>query len=264
MGTNMISAAVLGAIILVVSFVLWPILNSASDNLYLYFVESCEKDSERYVKAYKSATDGAINTYNPTTGRYFGTGIAITASGGDCSFTSVAAASDKFYNERGKVIHTNDGTAVTTAAATAASGEWKALPGLMKRFGTLNHLLTSLIPVISIAGMMSISGAGLIDYAKGSGNISSAIKGSVLTLVLTLVMLFLAPIVLDSVIGAGDVGTSGQYQINSRFGSIISLLFSVIPLLYVAGLLSLYGFQAWNRFGKGSGAGDMLNNTGSG
>ena len=258
MGTNMISAAVLGAIILVVSFVLWPILNSASDNLYLYFVESCEKDSERYMKAYKSASDGAVNTYNPATGKYVGSGIPVaSATGGLCSFTTTAAAGDKFYSERGKLIHTAAAEAVTPTAADA-SGEWKPLPGLMKRFGTLNHLLTSLIPVISIAGMMSISGAGLIDYAKGSGNISSAIKGSVMTLVLTLVMLFLAPIVLDSVISAGDVGTSGQYQINSRFGSILSLLFSVIPLLYVAGLLSLYGFQAWNRFGKGSGAGEML------
>ena len=36
----------------------------------------------------------------------------------------------------------------------------------------------------------------------------------------------------------------GQYQVNGTFGNIIGLLFAMIPVVYVAGLVTLVGLQA--------------------
>ena len=43
---------------------------------------------------------------------------------------------------------------------------------------------------------------------------------------------------------ANLVVESGQYQINSVFGNIVTLLFAMIPIIYVAGLVTLVGLQA--------------------
>ena len=50
--------------------------------------------------------------------------------------------------------------------------------------------------------------------------------------------------VIGSLVEANLTVESGQYQINSAFGNIITLLFSMNPIIYVAGLVTLVGLQA--------------------
>ena len=42
MGSNTIIAIVVGAILVIVGFALWPVLNGASNSLYSYFQNSCD------------------------------------------------------------------------------------------------------------------------------------------------------------------------------------------------------------------------------
>ena len=48
---------------------------------------------------------------------------------------------------------------------------------------------------------------------------------------------------------------SGQYQVNNTFGNIIQLLFAMIPVVYIAGLVTLVGFQARSALMGGQGGG---------
>ena len=53
MGSNAIIAIVVGAIVVIVGFSLWPVLNGASNNLYSYFRDSCgDVSGNRFTKVY--------------------------------------------------------------------------------------------------------------------------------------------------------------------------------------------------------------------
>ena len=60
--------------------------------------------------------------------------------------------------------------------------------------------------------------------------------------------------VLGQAVAANQVVVSGQYEVNGTFGNIISLLFAMIPVIYIAGLVTLVGLQArtasdgWERW----------------
>ena len=50
--------------------------------------------------------------------------------------------------------------------------------------------------------------------------------------------------IMGSAVDANQVVESGQYQVNGTFGNIIGLLFAMIPVVYIAGLVTLVGLQA--------------------
>ena len=56
MGSNTIIAIVVGAILVIVGFALWPVLNGASNSLYSYFQDSCDDgNGNRFGKVYSRA-----------------------------------------------------------------------------------------------------------------------------------------------------------------------------------------------------------------
>ena len=53
MGSNMIIAIVVGAILVIVGFSLWPVLNGATNSLYSYFRDSCDDgNGNKFTKMY--------------------------------------------------------------------------------------------------------------------------------------------------------------------------------------------------------------------
>ena len=42
MGGNMIYALIMGGVVVIVAFALWPVLNGATNGLYSYFRNSCD------------------------------------------------------------------------------------------------------------------------------------------------------------------------------------------------------------------------------
>ena len=375
-GSSPILAIVVGAIVVIVGFSLWPVLNASSNNLYSYFRDSCDDGSgNRFLRGYvehtganpasitrtalsggnwglyegyggqslPSNTDGAfkydptagtakdfrqnrggVNTYqtfaevvlyihnqglsfgsshvnrhtaflgeisdaaalaevisrgggiryaywtpNGATGVLYkvssytpartakpgntaysiqhghgGAGIRLAASGRDCSFTGEHLnADDVLFNEYGKHIFTAT-AAVDASTVQALPYEWIEVADILKRFSGINNLLLTILPVISIAGFLGISGAKLYSYGKGASNIGSALSTSIFTLMAIVIALVIAGPVIGSLVEANLVVESGQYQINSVFGNIVTLLFAMIPIVYVAGLVTLVGLQA--------------------
>ena len=57
MTSNAIPAIVVGAIVVIVGFSLWPVLNASSNNLYSYFRDSCADGSgNRFLRGYVEHT----------------------------------------------------------------------------------------------------------------------------------------------------------------------------------------------------------------
>ena len=347
MGSNAIIAIVVGAIVVVVGFNLWPVLNAASNNLYSYFRDSCSSTSEnRFTKVYVGVTgnDPKADEYSTDAGIHGGrganlseqTGIVVTAAGAvndDCEATIAAPPGISLpydypvvqagitevivpialYNEYGDslgsvsiaiqtAVETEDkgngrleipeGTAIlieelglsTSRSLTGdvvaiqgsrppASGvaapdtgdysasleewdggyKWIEVAAMLKRFSGINNLLLTILPVISIAGFLGVSGAKLYTYGKGASNIGSAISTSIFTLIAVVVAMVIAAPILGSVVDANQVVVSGQFQVNGAFANIITLLFAMIPVIYVAGLVTLVGLQAKSALVGGKG-----------
>ena len=173
-----------------------------------------------------------------------GAGIRLAASGRDCSFTGEHLnAGDVLFNEYGNHIFTAT-AAVDARSVQALPYEWIEVADILKRFSGINNLLLTILPVISIAGFLGISGAKLYSYGKGASNIGSALSTSIFTLIAIVIAMVVAGPVIGSLVEANLVVESGQYQINSVFGNIVTLLFAMVPIIYVAGLVTLVGLQA--------------------
>ena len=173
-----------------------------------------------------------------------GAGIRLAASGRDCSFTGEHLnAGDVLFNEYGNHIFTAT-AAVDASTVQALPYEWIEVADILKRFSGINNLLLTILPVISIAGFLGISGAKLYTYGKGASNIGSALSTSIFTLMAIVIAMVVAGPVIGSLVEANQVVESGQYQINSVFGNIVTLLFAMVPIIYVAGLVTLVGLQA--------------------
>ena len=157
------------------------------------------------------------------------------------------AVSARIFNEQGEQVGTGPSTAAAspfTVQGLEDPYEWIEVADILKRFSGINNLLLTILPVISIAGFLGISGAKLYSYGKGASNIGSALSTSIFTLMAIVIALVIAGPVIGSLVEANLVVESGQYQINSVFGNIVTLLFAMIPIIYVAGLVTLVGLQA--------------------
>ena len=263
MGSNAIIAIVVGAIVVIVGFSLWPVLNGASNQLYSYFRDSCDDGSgNRFLRLYEGVTTDPGNTdYNTETGIHGGKGYTVratTGAGDGCGATITAPAGTAgatMYNEQGDSV----GTANHSATSWMSSDPflWVEVAEILKRFSGINNLLLTILPVISIAGFLGVSGAKLYTYGKGASDIGSAISTSIFTLIAIVVAMVIAGPIMGSLVEANQVVESGQYQVNNSFGNIISLLFSMIPIIYVAGLVTLVGLQAKAALMGGKGGGGM-------
>ena len=324
MGSNTIIAIVVGAILVIVGFSLWPVLNGASNSLYSYFRDSCDDgNGNRFLSAYTEDSTTTALPSNPNPDIYYsiprqhgGKGISITDSSGVCvaslyksgvavadvlpagvsgspffyasgvtpagTVTSVANAIEyltaNIVNEQGDIIGTATGFAITSGSSTAvratvgdivagdtfqaaytSTGDFVFLDvaPMLKRFAGINNLLLTILPVVSIAGFLGISGAKLYSYGKGTASIGSSISTSVFTLIGIVVAMVIAGPIMGSAVDANQVVVSGQYQVNSTFGNIIQLLFAMIPVVYIAGLVTLVGLQARTALMGSSGGGGM-------
>ena len=240
-------AIVVGAIVVIVGFSLWPVLNGASNNLYSYFRDSCDDGSgNRFLRMYQGTPDDppGATQYNFADGVHGGRGVVIGGTSGKCTatFPGALAVTDRLYNEQGEQV--DDAALATAAQELPAPYEWIAVADILKRFSGINNLLLTILPVISIAGFLGVSGAKLYTYGKGASNIGSAISTSIFTLIAIVVAMVIVGSIMGSLVDANQVVESGQYQVNSSFGNIVSLLFAMIPIIYVAGLVTLVGLQA--------------------
>ena len=260
-GSNAIIAIVVGAIVVIVGFSLWPVLNAASNNLYSYFRNSCDDGSgNRFLRLYEGVTTDppGAQEYNTVDGVHGGKGVTVSgAANGTCTgnFGAAIAVSARIFNEQGEQVGTGPSTAAASPFTQGLEDpyEWVEVADILKRFSGINNLLLTILPIISIAGFLGVSGAKLYTYGKGSANIGTVIVPTIFTLIAIVVAMVIAGPIMGSLVEANQVVESGQYRINSVFGNIVALLFAMIPIIYVAGLVTLVGLQAKSALMGGKG-----------
>ena len=226
MGANAIIAIVVGAIVVIVGFNLWPVLNAASNNLYSYFQDSCDDGSgNRFNKVYQADAATSLpatlvsDVYYSDLGIHGGSGINLSGPSGVCTgtFGAVFGASPVLFNEQGDRVFATSASGTTVTQALASPFTWVKVAAMLQRFSGINNLLLTILPVISIAGFLGVSGAKLYTYGKGASNIGSAISTSIFTLIAVVVAMVIAGPILGSVVAANQVVVSGQYQVNGAF-----------------------------------------------
>ena len=117
MGSNMIIAIVVGAILVIVGFSLWPVLNGASNSLYSYFRDSCDdSNGNRFLRAYVEDTTTSALPSNPNRyiyysdpGQHGGSGMVLEEGSGACqspatTTSGLTAGTVNLVNEHGERI----------------------------------------------------------------------------------------------------------------------------------------------------------------
>ena len=133
MGSNTIIAIVVGAILVIVGFALWPVLNGASNSLYSYFQDSCDDgNGNRFGKIYVGINNTTLGSrdlgsseYNTDERVHGGSGTNIADAGGQCRATGIqggdstlalATSTSRVYNEQGDDLGGLNSTGSTTGA----------------------------------------------------------------------------------------------------------------------------------------------------
>ena len=268
---NMVVASIVGVVLVVVTFILHPILVGQVDGLFGYFVDSAvDSNRQHFTKVYLGVSGDAVPgfmEYNTGTRTFGGPGANLSGTGVTITLPAIsttAAAVESgatIYNERGKAVGTTSAVGASNAIAAASYTlnpgiKWQAAPEMLTRFGSINTLLLSLTPVITVAAFLGMSAMTLWRYGTGgTTELSGQIMTVVMTLVFVIVVLALGPTVLDAALVANSASTSGQYGVTAMFNNIVELLFAVIPLVYVAGILgvtALTGLQTVKGGKKGA------------
>ena len=273
MGSQAITAGIFGTIVLVLAFILYTPLVDSMDGLILYWSDSCNYQSERYVRAYVGATSvsgTATNVYDTTAKKFYGSGgkVDASSSAGNCevnTFPATAsiatAASHNLYNERGQNIGSVTVTAAGTVPPVADLGnnhKWRAVPSLLTQFGGIGKLVLSVLPIVVLASYLGVAGMGLIQYGRGlsQGGIVNAVGGAIIQLIVYVVLLKILPVVMDAMIGSSSV-TDGQYTVTGTFGSVINIVFAAAPILLVVALLGTSGYMLYSKSKSFRGSGAM-------
>ena len=178
MGSNTIIAIVVGAILVIVGFALWPVLNGASNSLYSYFQNSCISDSEngyRFGKVYigddSNPLPSPLNSgaYYTASGIHGGSGFSLAEDTGattanvvidDCQ-TTITLVEDLDATIR----YTVSGLNITI---TAISDTDKSLE-LYNEYG---DLVADLVVTLGLGGTLSTFAStdltGLLKLPKGT------------------------------------------------------------------------------------------------
>ena len=266
MGSNTIIAIVVGAILVIVGFALWPVLNGASNSLYSYFQDSCDDgNGNRFGKAYVGIDNATLggrelgsSEYNTSERVHGGSGTNIVDRSGQCAATGIQGGAStlgfatnttgslhtprKIYNEQGDGIGGLNRNNLNSEWKTTATGDTysfvKVAP-MLDRFSGINNLaclplsqscLDCWLPWHQWSQALQLRQGHQLDWELASQHFS------VFTLIGIVIAMVIAGPVLGQAVAANQVVVSGQYEVNGTFGNIISLLFAMIPVIYIAGL----------------------------
>lgn len=246
MAIRYIIGAVLGVVSVVITAVAFPILLGAADTYYLTYTARCEVGNERFVRLYSPGTG---------TGELSGAGTAVSAGTSGTCATTAAIPGTAAGDTTARTEHGIDITVASpnAAIATIANTKWVTALAITTAYNGISTLILSVLPILSVIVFLGISASNIYTYAQGQ-NVQMMVIGTIGTLILIIVGLFLAPTVFVFLNAAYLVATDGRFSITAQFGTIIKLIMEFAPPLYNAGLIGLFaapGYFAYQRIGRG-------------
>ena len=235
-----ITAGIAGVVVVIVAFAIYPRLQSATDTYYLEFVERCEIGSESFVRVYQAGTDRGAVTGSPA---------AVTNSSGTCAAAALSEGSvgDEVRSEHGVKV----GVQAASNAVTLTTGhKWVLVEEVLDVYAGLSTLILSILPVLAVTGFLGVSAHSLYFLTQGTMGLQGVIVRSIAGLIVTIAGLYLGPTILDFLVNVYEASDGSRYSIMERFSGIIQLVLGFFPVVYTAGLLSVF---AWQGVGIGRG-----------
>ena len=241
-GRSIISAIAF-IVAVVVSFILFNPIVSASDKVYLLFEKHCELNGNPFVRVYV-ADDGG-DPDGP------GAQVDLTpAIGSACQLGAIAnpapTAGDILVDEHGELV----GTAVDSGLGLAAgqaitNSEVRDVLAINNNYETLARLILGIYPVLLVVSFLGVSASNLFSFATGRGadGIAMVVGKSIAGLLLVVVALAITPTFFEAANGAYLDVTSGRMNLFSTFGGIVELILNFVPILYLAGLIGVIIMQ---------------------
>lgn len=252
MGLNIgmpITWIVIGLIGAIIIFVLWPIQNNAGDSYLLTYINHCEaSNGERFTNLYEQDLDEPDNVKAGTAE------LVIEATGGTaktCDTVTALEVAKTYVSEHGVAVVSK--TAVSAGDPIAGS-EWNTPTALQMEYNGLSKLLISVAPIIQVAGFFVFAsinafmarGAG----AMGFGGLTQVVLLPVLSLIIMIIQLIVAPFLMDFASDAFIWISNDRLEILKMFGQIVKLVFSFFPVVFNASLLGGIGYQVIKARGQ--------------
>ena len=236
----MITAAISGVITVIVALVVYPIMQSAADTLYLDFTEHCEVNGESFVRIYDPGEAAGEISGSP-----LGT---VVNSSGVCSVDVAIGdqtASAEVRSEHGvKVGHFKATAAATSSVDWAGTSGWSTVKDVLAQYTGISTLILSILPILAVTGFLGVSASNIYSYTRGgSMGIQSVVVQSIAGLIVAIVGLYLAPTIFDFLNDVYIVSTDARYGIMTQFNTVIKLVLGFVPVIYVSGLLAVYAWQ---------------------
>ena len=233
MGGMQIQSLIAGVVVFVISLVLFEPLARGADTLYREFVPHCELGGESFLKVKLVASPNTISTVTST--------ACATAVSSGVAYT------------------TESNTPVSgTAAAAGFGGDWITPAETLTKFGGINRLVLSLLPLVVVVGFMSTSFMSLYANRSSGQSVGNTIKAEVGALVIALIAIFVSPIALDYIATSSVVISDGQLTSTKEFGLIMELLFGFMPVGLTLGIIALVGWRGTKAYSGMKGGGGPM------
>ena len=295
MGGMQIQSLIAGVVVFVISLVLFEPLARGADTLYREFITHCAsaagdstvkvKVTEASGKTFSTAVSSVASdttATRPVTSitPVPGTMLTLTTGGSACSINvggSVPTLSGASSGSSAVVyitMETENGTTITAtgpnvnvaAAAGTFTNETAPIAGYttvtpaetLTKFGGINRLVLSLLPLVVVVGFMSTSFMSLYSNRSGGQSVGNTIKAEVGALVIALIAIFVSPIALDYIATSSVVISDGQLTSTKEFGLIMELLFGFMPVGLTLGIIALVGWRGTKAYSGMKGGGGMM------
>lgn len=225
MNPTFIIAAIGLLVVSAVAWVLYPEVNSVSDNYYDEYVNHCELNGNNFLRLYTADADG-----NPS-----GTAVTVTATDGATTCTTTAVTGP-VVDEQGDAVSTGNLT-----AGAIPNSAWTSPTALLNKNGNLSRLVLSVLPITVLASFFGISALSFVtsrEYTTGQ-SIARGIIGPISGLITVIVVLAVLPTLTDFMSTAYTQITSGQLSIMQRFGGIMGTIMGFLIVILNVGLLGV-------------------------
>lgn len=252
MGSGRVTSILSSAIIILASIVMFPFFNSGADQLQSALKPHCATAGDTFTKVYLQQATTETGTpdsweYNARNGIYGGSGIQVTDSSGSCAAAittghSGAAAGQAVYSNHGTQVGSVGTLSSGAGTVSFISGStWRVPHANITRFNALSDLVLSILPVILVFGFIFIS---IIRFNRSSsGEISGNILQQVWSVIIIMFVVTVSPTLLIALGDASLASTTGAWDVNSRFSSLMALAFAFSPVLYVLGIFAYVAYE---------------------
>ena len=259
---------VIGVLVVMAAIaVTWPIQMVAVDGFYKKFVNHCAKDGVEYTRLYKRVADTEALDLS---GYIQFTFSDSTLADDDCSTAVPEAASgtkgvvvgtladfattDKWYSEHNEMVPT------TTTAGTPGTGKVAVAGSKLKKpmailvpYASISTVILGAIPVLSSVTFIGAAGFNLYrEQGSSEGIVSTQVLYTIGALIAVIVVLFGMPILLGffniAYVASGGANiATGPWEATRQFGSIISIVFEMSPILAVLSSMTGFAFLGYKH-----------------